>query len=421
MPVMVEMPGQAPAAEPTTIPFCLRPRVIQIFLAVVRFLFELLIMILWLPSGAKVNPRNMALAAARGCVYLVVSGLGYTLVLTIKSQGDPEQTTWITSTVSDALGVPERNCQPLVRTKRGALDFLFTEPDDVKIVPEILNPVLDPTLMTPEMLTSLPPVTTAESFFTTPQALDTAPEPVSSIQNLVTSADLGKASQQLDGLWGAKPTPAVTATTSTGSARATSSPKTSDSPSASPPSLLQEFLLSTTPSIPTTPLAVTTASDRVSQPVHHLLTKEALKNKTKDVEKLTAALEIKKASVPNKETTEATSDSLPKSVAIANPGILDASTDSPQLSQKKKEDLNVSKPTLIPAPYDLVAVASAGLLLAIICLVTGGCCGAKRRQHQLSMTEAALNQPTLKRVQSFGRKKTENLAEMPAIDLNSTM
>ena len=124
MPVMVELPGQG-TAEPVALPFCLRPRLFQIIGAIGKFLLELIILILWLPPGAKANPRNMCLAAARGGIYLIMSGLGYTLVLTIQSQGSPEDATWVTSTVSEALGVPELECFPKTRSKRDVLDFLF--------------------------------------------------------------------------------------------------------------------------------------------------------------------------------------------------------------------------------------------------------------------------------------------------------
>ena len=117
---MLALPAPEAQAEPSRLPFCLRPQVIRVFGAVCKFLVELVIMILYLPPGTPATPRNLALAGARGCVYLVISGLGYSLVLTIQTQGDPDQATWITSTVSDALGVPNLDCQPLVRQKRGA-------------------------------------------------------------------------------------------------------------------------------------------------------------------------------------------------------------------------------------------------------------------------------------------------------------
>ena len=126
MPVMIEEPP-LPQAEPTATPYCLRPRAFQIIGAIAKFLVELTIMVLWLPDGARVNARNISLAAARGVLYLVASGLGYSLVLTIQAQGTPEEQTWVTSSISDALGVPEMKCEPISRVKRGTLDFLFPE------------------------------------------------------------------------------------------------------------------------------------------------------------------------------------------------------------------------------------------------------------------------------------------------------
>ena len=149
MPVMLELPSPEPPAEPTRTTFCLRPQAIRIFAAVCKFLLELAIMILYLPPGTQATARNLALAGARGCIYLVISGLGYTLVLTIQSQGDPDQATWLTSTVNDALGVPDLSCHPLVRQKRGALDFLFTADELPSIVTTLPQSIMEAALKTP--------------------------------------------------------------------------------------------------------------------------------------------------------------------------------------------------------------------------------------------------------------------------------
>lgn len=90
------------------------------------FILELLLMILWLQPGTKVSPRNVALACARGTIYTGASTIGYSLVLTLKAQGKPEEQTWVTSSVSEALGLSDNACSPLtIRSKRDTLDFLF--------------------------------------------------------------------------------------------------------------------------------------------------------------------------------------------------------------------------------------------------------------------------------------------------------
>ena len=146
MPVMLELPAPEPQAEPTRLPFCLRPQVIRIFAAVCKFLLELVIMILYLPPGTPATARNLGLAGARGCIYLAISGLGYSLVLTIQSQGNPDQATWITSTVNDALGVPSLSCQPLMRQKRGTLDFLFKADEVTTVSPTMPDSIIRTTL-----------------------------------------------------------------------------------------------------------------------------------------------------------------------------------------------------------------------------------------------------------------------------------
>ena len=143
---MLELPAPGPQAEPTRLPFCLRPQVIRIFAAVCKFLLELVIMILYLPPGTPTTARNLGLAGARGCIYLAISGLGYSLILTIQSQGNPDQATWITSTVNDALGVPSLSCQPLMRQKRGTLDFLFKVDKVATVSPTMPDSIIRTTL-----------------------------------------------------------------------------------------------------------------------------------------------------------------------------------------------------------------------------------------------------------------------------------
>ena len=90
------------------------------------FILELLLMILWLQPGTEVSPRNVALACARGTIYTGASSIGYSLVLTLKAQGKPEEQTWVTTSVSEALGLSDNACSPLtIRSKRDTLDFLF--------------------------------------------------------------------------------------------------------------------------------------------------------------------------------------------------------------------------------------------------------------------------------------------------------
>ncbi len=90
------------------------------------FILELLLMILWLQPGTELSPRNVALACARGTIYTGASSIGYSLVLTLKAQGKPEEQTWVTTSVSEALGLSDNACSPLtIRSKRDTLDFLF--------------------------------------------------------------------------------------------------------------------------------------------------------------------------------------------------------------------------------------------------------------------------------------------------------
>ena len=102
------------------------PALFTCFKVVFGFILELLLMILWLQPGTKVSPRNVALACARGTIYTGASSIGYSLVLTLKAQGKPEEQTWVTSSVSEALGLSDNACSPLtIRSKRDTLDFLF--------------------------------------------------------------------------------------------------------------------------------------------------------------------------------------------------------------------------------------------------------------------------------------------------------
>ena len=102
------------------------PALFTCFKVVFGFILELLLMMLWLQPGTKVTPRNVALACARGTIYTGASSIGYSLVLTLKAQGKPEQQTWVTSSVSEALGLSDNACSPLtIRSKRDTLDFLF--------------------------------------------------------------------------------------------------------------------------------------------------------------------------------------------------------------------------------------------------------------------------------------------------------
>ena len=102
------------------------PALFTCFKVVFGFILELLLMMLWLQPGTKVTPRNVALACARGTIYTGASSIGYSLVLTLKAQGKPEQQTWVTSSVSEALGLSDNACSPLtIRSKRDTFEFLF--------------------------------------------------------------------------------------------------------------------------------------------------------------------------------------------------------------------------------------------------------------------------------------------------------
>ena len=161
MPVMIDMPP-APPAEPTATPYCLRPRAFQIIGVIAKFLVELTIMVLWLPDGARVNARNISLAAARGVLYLIASGLGYSLVLTIQAQGAPEEQTWVTSSISDALGVPEMRCEPISRVKRGTLDFLFPETSLAELNTSLELTQVSASSISKTLSTSYPPPTSGD-------------------------------------------------------------------------------------------------------------------------------------------------------------------------------------------------------------------------------------------------------------------
>ena len=102
--------------------------------SILTFLVELVVFVLWLPQGTPITGRNIALAGTRATLYVGSSGVGYALVATIKSQGDPDESTWVTTSVQEILGVTDTCTKATNRKKRGAdnnqFDFLFTPKND---------------------------------------------------------------------------------------------------------------------------------------------------------------------------------------------------------------------------------------------------------------------------------------------------
>ena len=491
MPVMLELPAPEPQAEPSRLPFCLRPQAIRIFAAVCKFLLELAIMILYLPPGTPATARNLALAGARGCIYLVISGLGYTLVLTIQSQGDPDQATWITSTVNDALGVPDLSCQPLVRQKRGALDFLFPVEEVTTITPTLPVSILTTTLQPAIRVTKAEP-DAASIGFTSPPAQPQDPRRKQETQVVVNPATLA---QDFPPTGGTEPPSSTFHPTS-------SPPVTLDllepdhGTSANPiQELFGKIIPATTPGLPSTSttenpcpvlqeqtvldlkkelnhvktqlggqvelvaqyaafLTSTQAKQEMiekdlhtqTQNVHELkaelshqvdlvaqydafltsteekqeVLKENLHQQTQKVQDLEAELANQKN---NNKATAGPIDCLEEMVPSATPGTLDVPETPPQADPKAETDTGPSPSSLLSPPLDLITVGAAGLLLAFFALLTGRCCGARKRKAKLLLDQkltipgSSLNQPILRRVRSVGKNGKEALVDLTTVDL----
>ena len=447
---MLELPAPEPQAEPSRLPFCLRPQAIRIFAAVCKFLLELAIMILYLPPGTPATARNLALAGARGCIYLVISGLGYTLVLTIQSQGDPDQATWITSTVNDALGVPDLSCQPLVRQKRGALDFLFPVEEVTTITPTLPVSILTTTLQPAIRVTKAEP-DAASIGFTSPPAQPQDPRRKQETQVVVTPATLA---QDFPPTGGTEPPSSTFHPTS-------SPPVTLDllepdhGTSANPiQELFGKIIPATTPGLPSTSttenpcpvLQEQTVLD-LKKELNHVKTqlggqvdlvaqyaafltsteekqevlKENLHQQTQKVQDLEAELANQKN---NNKATAGPIDCLEEMVPSATPGTLDVPETPPQANPKAETDTGPSPSSLLSPPLDLITVGAAGLLLAFFALLTGRCCGARKRKAKLLLDQkltipgSSLNQPILRRVRSVGKNGKEALVDLTTVDLS---
>ena len=424
MPVMIELPAPADA-EPIMTPFCLRPRVIQILAAVAKFIVELLVLILWLPPGATVNTRNLTLAAARGVVYLAVSGLGYSLVLTIQSQGNPEESNWITSTVSDALGVPEMDCQPLARNKRGALDFLFDEETEGQLSTSL----------------ALPDLATQPSFdFGYPSSLATGKPEVTTIESETSSL-----------VFGGQTIPSKSTTTSD------RSPTTAVPPSTATMAMTTLFEPSTTTILVPTSSGTTPETEMTTTSPPERWTTKSTSTTSASTPVATATPRVAAPDTATSPTKEA-STAAPSSTSArpaTTPMEVPTKKVGPQILPTDQEKLknNPSRPglkaltaeevpeqtTQVPStPPNLafeILQATGFALLVLIMLVLWGLtwlCGVrmgtkhekKKNKHQLGQTPANLdievaNPPILKKVKSVG-KTNETLTAFVDVDLTSS-
>ena len=405
MPVMLELPAPGPQAEPTRIPFCLRPQFIRIFAAVCKFLLELVIMILYLPPGTPTTARNLGLAGARGCIYLAISGLGYSLVLTIQSQGNPDQATWITSTVNDALGVPSLSCQPLMRQKRGTLDFLFKVDKVATVSPTMPDSIIRTTL---QPATRVPKAAPGKAIIgsnsSSSQPLDPRKEQETEVfQNTATQ------DQSLILTEGTE-TPSIPTATTGMAAEVTNPTRKGETHTASPVSISSW----TTP----TPTATTGMAAEVTNP-------------TRKGEAHTASpVSISSWTTPTPTATTGMAAEATNPTGVAAP----ATSPNPT----NEEDTNAA-PAATSAIEILHATGIAILVLLILVLwgltwLYGFRMGMKQERikirHQLKQAPANLNiemanPPILKRITSVGKNKGTladfALVDLPTVDLPASI
>ena len=74
---------------------------------------------------------------------------------------------------------------------------------------------------------------------------------------------------------------------------------------------------------------------------------------------------------------------------------------------------------LLSTSFDIALVASAGMLLALLCLIVGHRCGTDREKVLVPRHDpVANNKLTLRRIASVGKQKGENLNNL---DLETTV
>ena len=473
---MLELPApaQEPQAEPTRLPFCLRPQAIRFFAAVCKFLLELVIMILYLPPGTPATARNLALAGARGCIYLVISGLGYTLVLTIQSQGDPEQATWITSTVNDALGVPDLSCHPLVRQKRGALDFLFRDDEVTTLSPTLPDSILKTTLQ-PAFATK------AELGITTIASKSPPSQPLDPRRKQETQVFENPATQ--DQSFPSTETPSSTDHASTPTATSVLSPDLLDPEqglpstmsSENPCTILQEqkvtdlqekldhvqtqlngqmdlvaqyngFMTSTEAKQKKLEIDL----NQQTQKVHELTaelglqvdlvaqydafltsTEEKTEVLKENLNKQTQAVQALEAELANQKNPDQTptvpNACLEKILPSATTGKPDAPLPPSRPDSKAKADNVVFPILLLSHPLVWVTVGGAGIILTFFAILTGWFCSARRKNAQLrldqkvALPDSSVNQPILKRIKSVGKNGKESLVDLTQVGLSASI
>ena len=475
---MLALPAPEAQAEPSRLPFCLRPQVIRVFGAVCKFLVELVIMILYLPPGTPATPRNLALAGARGCVYLVISGLGYSLVLTIQTQGDPDQATWITSTVSDALGVPNLDCQPLVRQKRGALDFLFTAEELPQVITTLPPSILEANLTTPILKNETRPDAPADnvtSYPTLNQSLEQknstwAPARMpnstllSSSQPTLSPEELHNLEVQVEQAWAE--TKEKKKRLEEAEVKVAFLQKEVDGAQLEIDAAVREVHQTTRTCernldryktrldhqmdlVNRSKLEASAAIEEKYQTTRAYETKvdqlqvklnlqvdlvaqyeKFLTNKEERLEELSEELEnqtktvkmLQNAVKTQQDHKEEKADCLKASTASVIAGTVEVPNLPPTPVTKETADMaSLLPPPLTVGWHEVVGLILLVLILGTCSLLVGKCLGARKRQaklrldQQLVLPGSAINKPILKRVQTVGKKQQETLQELDAL------
>ena len=149
--------------------------------------------------------------------------------------------------------------------------------------------------------------------------------------------------------------------------------------------------------------------------------RENLHKQTQKVQNLEAALANHKH---NQKAPAGPTDCLEEILPSATTGTLDV-PETPSLPDPKAEADNEASPSpFLSPPLDLVTVGAAGLLLAFFALLTGGCCGARKRKAKLLLDQklappgSSMNQPILRRVRSVGKQGKEDLVDLTTVDLS---
>ena len=151
---------------------------------------------------------------------------------------------------------------------------------------------------------------------------------------------------------------------------------------------------------------------------------ENLHKQTQVVQDLEAELASQKH---NKKAPAVPTACLEKILPSATTGTLDFRKTASQPDSKAEADNEASPIPLLSPPLDLVTVGAAGLILAFFALLTGWCCGARKRKakllldQKLALPGSSVNQPILKRVRSVGKHGKEALVDLTTVDLSASI